>query len=70
VAVSQPHFEQERSEPNVELLPALDDPEVEEDDERRSHGRSATRGGRSAFQCTSATRCGRSCECGASWPRC
>jgi RNA polymerase primary sigma factor len=33
VAVSQPHFEQERSEPNVELLPVLDDPEVEEDDE-------------------------------------
>ena len=33
MAVSQPHFEQERSEPNVELLPALDDPEVEEDDE-------------------------------------
>jgi len=38
VAVSQPHFEQEHSEPTFELLPApddaeLDDPEVEEDDE-------------------------------------
>jgi RNA polymerase primary sigma factor len=38
VAVSQPHFEQEHSEPSVELLPTLDDPEVadveeDEDDE-------------------------------------
>jgi RNA polymerase primary sigma factor len=32
VAVSQPHFEQERehSEPTVELLPTLDDPELDE----------------------------------------
>jgi RNA polymerase primary sigma factor len=35
VAVSQPHFEheQEHSEPTVELLPSLDDPEVEETEE-------------------------------------
>jgi len=35
VAVSQPHFEQEHelSEPIVELLPTLDDPELEEVDE-------------------------------------
>jgi RNA polymerase primary sigma factor len=37
VAVSQPHFEQEqeqeRSEPTLELVPSLDDPELEESDE-------------------------------------
>jgi RNA polymerase primary sigma factor len=35
MAVSQPHYEQEHSEPTTELLPSLDDPEaiVEEDDE-------------------------------------
>ena len=35
MAVSQPHFEQEHehSEPTVELLPSLDDPELEEVDE-------------------------------------
>src|ERR1700739_4065539 len=35
MAVSQPHYEQEHSEPKPELLPSLDDPEaeVEEEDE-------------------------------------
>ena len=37
MAVSQPHFEQEqeqeRSEPTLELVPSLDDPELEESDE-------------------------------------
>jgi RNA polymerase primary sigma factor len=33
VAVSQPHFDREPSEPAFELLPALDDPVEEDDDE-------------------------------------
>jgi RNA polymerase primary sigma factor len=39
VAVSQPHFEQESSEPSVELLPVLDDPEVEEEDDEPENAR-------------------------------
>jgi RNA polymerase primary sigma factor len=38
VAVSQPHFEQEHSEPGVELLPTLDDPEVDETEEEDEPG--------------------------------
>jgi RNA polymerase primary sigma factor len=39
MAVSQPHFEQEHSEPSVELLPVLDDPEVEEEEEEPENAR-------------------------------
>jgi RNA polymerase primary sigma factor len=39
VAASQPHFEQETSEPSVELLPVLDDPEVEEEDDEPDNAR-------------------------------
>ena len=39
MAVSQPHFEQEHSEPSVELLPVLDDPEVEAEDEEPANAR-------------------------------
>src|SRR5215831_4539895 len=42
MAVSQPHFEpfQEHSEPTVELLPSLDDPELDEvDDEEPENAR-------------------------------
>jgi RNA polymerase primary sigma factor len=40
VAVSQPHFEQETSEPIIELLPSLDDPaapEIDEDEPDNAH---------------------------------